>query len=159
MSAARVRQAIEQFLALVVRPDPATEHDLVALMNALDELSLVARTLDPDLEFEGGHPDPPNHDYWEYLAQAQMRFPGLPLYNIPDLVTVSPGDSKITLGDPYDDIADMRKDLEGVSWRFEHTSENDALWHCELGYRSHWGYHLTNLRWCLFYHQFEPPAA
>ena len=156
-NATRIEDAVNRFLSVVRRPARGSEAELAELLDSLDELSLVARSVEH--VFEEGHPDPPDPNYRENLAQARWRFPGLPPYNIPDLVSVSPGEAQVLVGDPYDDIADLRGDLEQVAWCFQHTSANDALWHFQHGYQSHWGYHLANLRWFLFHHEFEPPAA
>ena len=47
-------------------------------------------------------------------------------------------------------LADITRDFEQVLWRFEHTSVDDALWHLDLGYRTHWGYHMRSLQLFLF---------
>ena len=54
--------------------------------------------------------------------------------------------SDIIVGDAIDDICDIVGDLQEVLWCFENTSENDALWHYEINFRSHWGRHLRDLQ-------------
>ena len=86
--ARKVRDAVDNFLAIVRAPEPASEADLRALQDALDRLSPAARSL--TYAFEDGHPDPPRADYTGNLADARRRFPGLGFYNVPERVAVSP---------------------------------------------------------------------
>jgi hypothetical protein len=36
-----------------------------------------------------------------------------------------------------------------VLWRWENTSQSDALWHLEFSYRTHWRAHLRGVQWYL----------
>lgn len=132
----------------MLRGSPVTpQDDLVTLLDHLDRLSTLGRHV--SYQFEDGHPDPPRPDGALSLARARDRFPGLGPHNFPDPIEGSPGRAKILVADPYDDIADLQGDLEEVAWCFANTSASDALWTFQLGYQSHGGEHLSNLRWYL----------
>jgi hypothetical protein len=152
-----IREAVEAFLAFLAELPGSREDDLRILLDHLDRLSTLGRHV--YFEFEDGHPDPPRPEWADSLARAQRRFPGLGPYNVPDPIEGSPGKAKILVADPYDDIADLRGDLEEVAWCFAHTSPNDALWHFQFGYQSHWGEHLSGLRWYVMRHLAGTDAA
>jgi hypothetical protein len=50
---------------------------------------------------------------------------------------------------PETDLAELADDMEAIHWRFQHTSEADALFHYQLGFYSHWGHHLRSLQMAL----------
>ena len=152
-----IRAAVEEFLVFLRELPGSREDDLAALLDHLDRLSTLGRHV--SYQFEDGHPDPPSPGKPLLVAQAQARFPGLGPYNVPDPIEGSPGKAKILVGDPYNDIADLRGDLEEVAWCFTNTSANDALWQFEFGYQHHWGEHLSGLRWYLFRHLAGTDAA
>jgi hypothetical protein len=95
---------------------------------------------------EADHPDPPASTYGEWRALACARFPNYGLYNDAVPVTHSIGDGEVALGDAIDDLADIASELADVAWRFENTSEADALWHFGNSYDWHWGQHLRDLQ-------------
>jgi hypothetical protein len=152
-----VRHAVEDFLAFLRGSPAVPDADLSTLLDHLDRLSALGRHV--SYQFESGHPDPPRPDWGLSLSAARKRFPGLGPYNIPDPIEGSPGRAKILVADPYDDVADLQADLEEVAWCFANTSSNDALWHFQLGYQSHWGEHLSNLRWYVMRHLAGTDAA
>lgn len=45
-----------------------------------------------------------------------------------------------------EDLSELIDDMEEFQWRFNNTSEADALFYYELGFMSHWGYHLRSLQ-------------
>ncbi|MFN7134579.1 MAG: DUF5063 domain-containing protein, partial [Myxococcales bacterium] len=59
--------------------------------------------------------------------------------------------AQIMVGDAIDDIVDIANDLQQVVWRWETTSEADALWHFRFSFTSHWGAHLRALQ--LYLHE------
>jgi hypothetical protein len=151
-----LRQTIQRYLVLLEDSGGTPEENLLRLADVLDELARLARYTEPF--FEDGYPDPPSAGrdrYKQNRGLAATRFPGLGPYNLPDPISRSPGECQIAVADPYDDIADIAGDLLQVQWCFAHTSDQDALWHFRLGHDSHWGDHLSNLRWYLYARAFD----
>jgi hypothetical protein len=152
-----VEEAVADFLAFLRCKPGNEEAEIPALLGHLDRLDQLGRRAQPI--DQPSQPDPPSSPYPELLAHSQQRFPWLSLYNTPSIVAHSPGEAELTVGDPHDDLADLRGDLEQVSWCFQHSSPAAALWLFEFGWRYHWGFHLNDLRWYLFHYLNEPPAA
>lgn len=90
--------------------------------------------------------DNSNHEYSETRKKVEKRFPKLGFYNLALDVTENIGTSDVVTGDAIDDITDIVKDLLDVQWRFENTSDNDALFNFEFSFRTHWGRHLRILQ-------------
>ena len=149
-SASDIREAVDRFLAFVKSNPASREEDLHELLDHLDRLSTLGRRV--SYQFEDGHPDPPERNHPGSVDPVRLRFPGLGPYNVPDPIEGSPGKAKLLVSDPYNDLAELRDDLEDTAWCFENTSENDALSNFEFGYQYHWGEHLSNLRWYLVRH-------
>jgi hypothetical protein len=78
------------------------------------------------------------------------RFPSLGFYNVVVDVTEKLSETELAVGDAVDDLADIVDQLKAVSWCFEHTSANDALWHLWDSYVFHWGEHLRYLQLYLY---------
>jgi len=147
-----VRDAIGRYLTLLEQDAGTTEDDLRELADILDELAALGRHA-PDV-FDD-QPDPPSVDYKPFRDLASKRFSTLGLYNLPADIASAVGEAELVVADAIDDLADIARDFAGVRWCFEHTSENDALWHFRFGYESHWGKHLSDLRWYLHALRFE----
>ena len=143
-----VKHAIDDLIDLVENGCSGTEPILDALELALDKLALVRHHL--QYEFEEGHPDPPRKDYDEMRALVGQRFTAFGYYNRVEDVAVKIGQTETMLGDAVDDLADIVLDLYKVKWRWENTSEADALWHFETMFGFHWGMHLRNLQLFLY---------
>lgn len=136
--------AVRNYLSLLQRP-PGARQRLQALAEALDLLALayhrMAEASDPS-----EYPAPPGRDETDLRRLAAQAFPDFGFYCVvpPDEPTEEA--PEVLLGDAIDDLADIASDLEAVLWRWENTSRDDAAWHFRLGYRSHWGRHLHDLR-------------
>jgi hypothetical protein len=148
---AKLRDTVERFFSLLEGESAASdEENFAELADTLDELITLGRRA--DMPFEDGHPEPPTRGpegYRQAREMAQKRFPGLDVYNVPDGISVQPGESHLISGDPYDDIADIAGDLYQVKWCLTNSSPNDALWHFRFSFDTHWGDHANNLRWYL----------
>ncbi|WP_159948028.1 DUF5063 domain-containing protein [Polaribacter septentrionalilitoris] len=53
--------------------------------------------------------------------------------------------AELITGDSIDDLTDIIKDLVEVQWRFDNTSEKDAIWNFEFSMRTHLEQHLVDL--------------
>jgi hypothetical protein len=95
-------------------------------------------------------PEPPVIGYSLRRERIVQRFPQLGYYNIAANICGSAGASEVNVGDAVDDLADIVGDLADVLWRWENTSQADALWHMQLSYRQHWGAHLRALQLHLY---------
>ena len=139
-----IKETIKDFLDLVLKEEPALE-DLGILIAALDKLAISVNYV--DFEFDATkYPDAPETNYQLIREKVQKKFPNLGYYNIPKDVSENLVKSEIIVGDAIDDISDIVGDLSEVLWCFENTSKNDALWHYQNSYLSHWGRHLRELQ-------------
>jgi hypothetical protein len=139
-----IQTEINTFLDLVLQRDSKLEN-LSELISALDKLAISTHQI--EFEFDDtDYLDNSNFEYSEIRKKVENRFPDLGLYNIALDVCDRVGDTQIGTADAIDDITDITLDLLTIRWRFENTSKNDALWHYELLFRTHWGRHLRNLQ-------------
>lgn len=101
-------------------------------------------------------PDAPREDYARLRSLVAERFPSFGFYNVADPVISELGEAVVSVGDALDDIADIARDLSEVVWRFDHTTENDALWSFWLSYDIHLRSHVCNLQVFLEAYRHEP---
>jgi hypothetical protein len=145
MSQVDIRTAIDEFLDFLEHSQRDEEVNINALEVVLDQLAL-ARHFVGDIVFEDDYPDPPVQDYDRLRVLATERFPSFGYYSVPDDITKQSNETELLVGDALDDIVDIVRDLQAVKWRWEHTNEQDALWHFDFGYKTHWGKHLRCLQ-------------
>ncbi|WP_395373434.1 DUF5063 domain-containing protein [Marinicella sp. W31] len=139
-----IKKTVNEFLDFVLNENNPIE-DLGELITALDKLAYSVRYV--NYEFDNtDYPDTPEKNYRLIREKVEKRFPTLGFYNTSEDVSENVGTSTIVVGDGIDDICDIVGDLKDVLWCFENTSINNALWHFQFGYRSHWGRHLRELQ-------------
>jgi len=144
-----IQSSINEFLSFV-QSNPQVTPELGELIEHLDLLSVCSHV--SDIEFdENEYPEPPEKNYSETRKDLERKFPKLGFYYSVDSDVSSEESAEVTIGDAIDDLADIVGDLTEVQWYFENTSRNNALWHFQLGYTSHWGLHLKELQ--LFLHR------
>ena len=135
-------EAIRGYLALLNEPANPKTSDLTDLSRTLDQLIRAYHgTSESDLESDA---TPLHVDASALRRRSQAAFPDLGYY-----AWVSPEpntDGPITMGDAIDDIVDIAVKLSAVEWRWQHTSQTDAIAHFNFGFRMHWGRHLLNLK-------------
>lgn len=120
---ATTREAVREVLSLFEQP--ASDDLEPRLVRALDRL--VAAVHDVRFEFDDAeYPEAPELAYAEARPLVSSRFPEFGPYTVP--ASMLPGTTELVLGDSIDDLADLIIELRAVEWRFEHTSEADALW-------------------------------
>jgi hypothetical protein len=123
-----------------------SEHDSIgALMASLDEL--VASVHGVSFVFDNTEYDePPSANHTDTYRRVAARYPSFGYYNIPLDVSEKISDTTLAVGDAISDVAEIYDDMQAILWRFKYTSKADALFHFQLGYRSHWGRHLRELQ-------------
>jgi hypothetical protein len=137
----RIVTAIDAYLSLL-RDGAERQPTLSDLARALDDLVMVYHDT-PDV-------GPDSDELGERVEERPLReqasraFPELGMYA---LVEPEGGpDQQCGMSDAIDDLAEIAVDLTEILWLFEHRSHNDAVWEFRLGYQSHWGRHLHELR-------------
>src|SRR6267154_1499424 len=141
----KIRRAIEAYVEVVGSLTLTAEDRLARLPTVLDLLAVAVHDVSYEFD-EADYPDDPREDYQAIYKVVAQHFPTLGYYNVTGSVTKEIGESKVLVGDGIDDIVDILLDLKGVLWRLDNTSVDDALWHLNHDYQSHWGWHLRNLQ-------------
>jgi hypothetical protein len=140
--------SVRAFLSVI--DGVASDDDETLLLSTLDQVA--ASTTSVQVEFDQRDwPEPPDVDYSLRRERVARRFSHLGYYNIASNICGEPGESGVNVGDVSDDLADILGDLSDVLWRWENTSQADAIWHLQLTYRQHWGAHLRALQ--LYLHE------
>lgn len=119
------------------------------LVHVLDKLALAYHYVNFEYDENGG--DPPGHSHQMYSGFRDItsqKFPLLGYYSDVDPLDLEQLGK--TTGDSLDDLADIACDLQDVLWCLENTTEEDALWHFQFGYESHWGRHMRYLQVYLY---------
>ncbi|MBO2638288.1 DUF5063 domain-containing protein [Shewanella algae] len=139
-----IEASIKEFVDFVL-VESGEEGDLGLLLGHLDKLPIIVSSAKFTFD-EKEYGDAPNNDYKTIRSKVESRFPKIGYYNTVLEISENLESTKIAVGDAVDDLADILGDLVDVLWYFENTSEDDALWHLEQSYISHWGLHLRNLQ-------------
>lgn len=144
-----IEQSVNQFLDFCLYKNPE-EFDLGDLIRELD--MLVVSTCQSKFEYDDNdYPEPPDKDYAALREAISRRFPELGFYQTVGSEVSDEENVKVLIGDAVDDLVDIIGDLQDVKWNLENTTINNAKWHFEFSYRSHWGFHLRELQ--LFLHR------
>lgn len=93
---------------------------------------------------EEEYPEAPEFNFEKISNTIRSNFPKLGFYQtvLDPFDMIKPDNG---LGDANDDLSDIIKDLMEVQWRFENTSDKDALWYFEFIMRNHSERHLVNI--------------
>lgn len=143
-----IKAAIENYLAVITSNEGEETDRIQKLILSLDGLALASHTVDYTFD-ERDYPEPPEKDYKIARESIGKLFPSLGYYNVALDISDKIEQSSLSVGDAIDDIVDIAGDLKEVLWRYENTSEDDALFHFQLLFRSHWGMHLRSLQFYL----------
>lgn len=109
-------------------------------------VNLYAHYLEVSFEHdENDYNKSPEFKYNEIRPIVESNFPGLGFYHSLFGSHDVSHDADVVMGDGIDDLTDIIKDMLDVKWRFENTSNNNALWYFELHMRSHSEQHLIDL--------------
>ncbi len=145
MSRAEIHSTILEYLDLIENGKEDAEENLQVLEMILDKLALASHFIEYKFD-KTDYPDEPRKNYAQLRELISKRFPNFGFYNIPSAVTDKVGEAEIYTGDALDDVTDIGIDMHEVAWRWENNSAEDALFHFEILYDSHWGNHLRNLQ-------------
>ena len=145
MTRKEIREVIQEFLDLIERGSSSVETNEAALNLVLDKLALALHYVEYSFD-DTTYPEAPRRDQSALRELIEMRFPNYRLYNTPEFTTSRIEASPMMVGDAIDDILDIANDLYEVAWCWENTSGDDALWHLQENYQSHWRLHLRGLQ-------------
>lgn len=144
--------AAQSYLAILTDPKGDAHDRIRNLALCLDQLSLAytaAQDCDNKADDLACPPRPPKRTSYERMREmAMVAYPQFGFY--PCVFLEVDPIAEITMGDAVDDIADIALDMEEFIWRCNHTNPNDAIWHFRFGYETHWGWHLHQLRSCVY---------
>jgi len=140
-----VAARIQAFLD-VVNDSLRSEVDAIeALMAALDDLAVCVHGV--TFKFDAAeYAEPPAKEHKTTYQRVGARYPSFGYYNTPLDVSEKISETTLAIGDAVSDVAEIYDDLKEILWRFQNTSEADALFHFQLGYRSHWGRHMRDVQ-------------
>ncbi len=142
-----IESEINEFIGFILEKDRTDDID--DLIVRLDRLALSLSKVEYEFD-EKDYPESPKIEYNEVRKKVENRFPSLGYYNtVFEVLEIGESVSPI-IGDAIDDLSDITQGLMKVSWCFQNTSENDALWHLENSYSTHWGRHLRGLQLYLY---------
>lgn len=136
--------SIQAFLLFLADPPADRVERGLALERHLDRLAWVRHEIGSAFD-ERDLPDPPAQDYSASRAALEARFPGFGGYHIVSKVRLEDGDAEVGYGDALDDLTDIQGDLEAFQWRWEHNSQEDALFHLRT-LMPHWMGHVRGLQ-------------
>ena len=139
------RTRIENFEAIVGDLSMPEDEAIERLAHALDALVLAAQEVVFEFD-EQSYPDPPEIDSKPIRDAVAQRFPCFGYYNVVLNVSGDITKPENAVGDAIGDLEEILVDLKKVKWCLENTSEADALWHFQFGFRSHWGRHARDLQ-------------
>jgi hypothetical protein len=145
MSREEIHRSILEYLDLLENGGMSKEENLQALERVLDSLALAHNFLDFQFD-KNDYPEAPKQNYNRLRQLAEKRFPDFGYYNMPLEISDKIATSEIIVGDAIDAVADIARDMHEIAWRWENTSQEDALWNLRFGYESHWGEHLRTLQ-------------
>lgn len=94
---------------------------------------------------ETDYEEPINLDYDGMRSIVTEHFPEFGWYHSVWESHKINKNAELTTGDSIDDLTDIIKDLIEVQWRFDNTSEKDAIWNFEFSMRTHLEQHLVDL--------------
>jgi hypothetical protein len=152
MKTAEILEIVNSFVQFIESDLTNVEEIDRKLLMHLDSLGLAQFFVNYEFD-KSDYPDPPETNYDSIRQMVEKHFKSYGYYNTPDEIEKGLAETTILVGDAIDDIVDIYSEIKEVQWRFNKTSENDALWHFENNYLYHWGTHLRNLQGYAMYRQ------
>lgn len=142
-----IKVAVGHFLELVVNGRGTEEENIAALEVSLDMLAWIQNLV--EVSDDEGHPDAPQHEFDKMRMLIEKQFPTFGTYSVPVRFTDQNGKAEGSQADAADDLAEIACRLYEIAWRFQNTSEADALRVFSESYENAWRSHLRTLQWYL----------
>mgnify|MGYP005997437583 CR=1 FL=1 len=146
-----LKSNINRIIEFGMNPNVASKNKLLEVKQLLVAIYFVYLNSD-DVEINGDFEEDFSFSYEKIKKNVESNFPDFSWYintwNI-SKIEFEKGEEKpivnSDLGDSVDDLSDIIKDLLEVKWRFENTSNNDAIWHFNFLMKNHSEQHLLDL--------------
>ncbi len=142
---ALVAARIQTFLNVIDDTLKSEQDSIQALIEQLDALATCFHGVTYKFD-DTEYPDPPTKDHKATYQRVAARYPSFGYYNTPMDVSQKIAETTLAVGDAVSDVAEIYDDMHEVLWRFQNTSEADALFYFQLGYRTHWGRHMRDFQ-------------
>jgi len=153
MTKEQIYATAKDFVSFIESGAASSVDSIPRLVMLVDHLAFAYHFTDYPFD-DVDYGEPPEKRYQQLRKHVEGSFPDLGFYNLPLKIDSDIPDSEVVLGDAIDDIVDIANDLKEFVWRWENTSQLDALWHFRFGFTAHWGTHLRSLQ--LYLHTREP---
>lgn len=148
-----ILSVIQAYLELIENSDFPVDEKKLSL--CLDNIAVMSNCLDEKIFDEKDYPEAPVIDAIWLRDMLVKKFPELGMYNLPKDVGSNISKTEILVGHAHDDLGDIYRDLKEVSWKFQNTSEEEAIWQLNWSYTHHYGAHLRNIQWYLYNSRYE----
>ena len=135
----RVVEAVHAFLELTCERSAVSNDELYRALDTLVEAYHHA----PPCEPSDRDDEPPRENGDTLRQRLRRRFPDLGYYNMGN--RSEPLEQSKLVGDAFNDLADIVRDLNEIKWRASNLGEDDAIWWFRWSFERHWGLHLRNL--------------
>lgn len=151
MNLKALKNVIDRIVEFGINPEVNSTDKVSEIRTLL--VSLYTKYLISDeVEATGNFKEDYNFEYEKIRKIVESNFPDLSMYiSVWDSHKIEYEKGKSNpivnsvLEDAIDDISDIIKDLMEVKWRFENTSNEDAMWHFRFLMKNHSEQHLVNL--------------
>lgn len=140
-----VKVAVGHFLELVVNGRGSEQENVEALETALDMLAWIQNLVEPAAQED--HPEAPTHEFEKMRMLIAEQFPTFGTYHAPAQNAEQNGEAEVLVGDAVDDLASIACRLYEIAWRFQNTTDEDALGVFSRTYSNEWRSPLRALQW------------
>lgn len=143
-----VKVAVGQYLDLVVNGRGDEHENVRALLLLLDMLAWMQH-LNEEPASNGVAPgaEPPEREFDKMRTLIGEQYPSFSAFDLPADPRQPNDETK--QHHPVEDLADIACELFEVAWRFQNTSDDDALRAFADGYEQRWCLPLRRVQWYL----------
>jgi len=153
MNTKDIIKAINEFVYFIENGTTICNNLNNELLKHLDALGL-AYAYTNYIEDNKDYPEPPDQNYEELYKNVGNKFKDYGHYNLAKDIEDNLANPELMVADAIDDIVDIYIEMKEIQWRFINTSKDDALELFSQMY-GHWGFHLRELQWYVFYKQIK----